>query len=185
MGQFWDIAEGYDRYRPGEPGPFDRKLPQDYFQLVSDLKKKAYGGDPSINDLADAATKLTPDQVRDILETRRQMKEQAIADEIAAREKALADRLEEARIRPPEPGKPIGILKAIRENGGIDIGTNDLRLSITGDATAKGWPSGVFSKSGKKRWNIEQMARLLAEEGKYAINLDDPADPVESTSLLT
>lgn len=180
----WDIAEQYSKLSPGDTTNYNRAIFQDGFALLGALKKAEYGGDPTIKDLADAAEKLDADQIKAILEKRQEVKEQTLQAEIAEREARLAEELAAIKDKPRGPAKPIGILQAIRNHGGIDISIKDVRRDVTGETSAKGWQPGIFSKTGARRWGIDQMARILAEEDLYPIRIDDPADPGGVNQLI-
>jgi len=170
----WDVAEQYSKMQPGNSSNYNRAAFQDKHALLFDLQNEKYGGDPTITDMNDAARKLTPEKVREILDTRKAVKEQTLATEEAARQARLQQVFEEnaARAAARKTPENTTVLQAIKKHGGIDWQYIE---TITGEKTAKGFPPGTFSKTGKMRWALDEMARLLADDG-YPINLNDPND---------
>lgn len=157
----WDVAEEYW----GKGRNYNRGILQDGFALVNALRKPEYGGIPDLTWLDDP--RLTPELVREILENRKAAKETNAA---AAAEQAFTV-TEKARGRKfgvSQINEDTSILRAVALHGGLNL---ELVKDITGEAKAKGVP-GVFTRKGV---GIDEMARMLADDG-YPIRIDDPND---------
>jgi hypothetical protein len=177
------VIEQYSKMHPGDSGNYTRANFIDNKLMLSTIKNAEYGGDPSITNWADAAAKLTPEQVRQIMETRKGIKEQALAAAEAERNARIASVRETAAERASKRKSPENttLLQAIRKEGGIDWGAV---ADVTGEANAKGWPPGVFSKTGARRWPIDTMATILATEWQFPIDLNDVNDPGGVNQLI-
>jgi hypothetical protein len=162
----WEIAGEYD-YKPDNTA--------DLFAIRAALRTPEYGGFPTLKGFTDE--RLTPDKIREILGNKQAEKTAQEAERIEQRNALAAARAELAREKAEKGQKDLTILQAIRAHGGIDIATKDIRNDITGNKTAKGWQVGIFSKKGAKRWSIDDLARILATEDNYPIDLNRPDDP--------
>jgi hypothetical protein len=177
------VIEQYSKMHPGDSGNYTRANFIDNKMMLSTIKNAEYGGDPSITNWADAAAKLTPEQVQQIMETRKGIKEQALAAAEAERAARIASVRESAAERASKRKTPENttLLHAIRKEGGIDWGAV---ADVTGEKNAKGWPPGVFSKTGARRWPIDTMATILATEWQFPIDLNDVNDPGGVNQLI-
>jgi hypothetical protein len=176
----WDVAEEFARVGL----PFNREIFQDQGSLVAALRNEEHGGFPDLQRLDDE--RLTPENVRSILEKRAAVKAAEDAKQVdfaTARAEVAREEAAKKTARSKAP-KDITLLQAIKANGGIDISITDMRRDITGSKTAKGWQPGIFSKTGKKRWPLDTMARILANEWDFPIRLDDPGDPGGVNQLI-
>ena len=172
----WDIAEQYSKDQPNDSSNFKRSNFNDKFVLLASLRKHL--NDQTIANLDDAAQRYTPDQIREVFEARKKAKEEARATEVEERIARRPEVIERAK-KKVKKVEDTTILQAIRAQGGIDISVKDVRSDI-----GEGWQPGIFSKTGKERWAIDDMARILANEWNYPINLDDPADPGGVNQLI-
>lgn len=172
LSAMWDIAEQFSKAQPGDSSNFKRNAFNDKFILFADLKKAEYGGDPNLKTWDDVVATMTPEDVQRILETRQKIKEQNTVNEQLTREARLQNMDEAAKETSRARVKDMNILQAIRAHGGIDWRAVP---DVTGEPNAKGWQPGVFSKTGKNRWSLDQMARILADDG-YPIDLHNPFD---------
>jgi hypothetical protein len=176
----WDVAEEFARVGL----PFNREIFQDQGSLVAALRNEEHGGFPDLQRLDDE--RLNPENVRSILEKRAAVKAAEDAKQVdfaTARAEVAREEAAKKTARSKAP-KDITLLQAIKANGGIDISIKDMRRDITGSKTAKGWQPGIFSKTGKKRWPLDTMARILANEWDFPIRLDDPGDPGGVNQLI-
>jgi hypothetical protein len=166
----WDVAEEYARVGL----PYSRSILQDRFALIGALKKEEYGGIPDLKGLDDE--RLTPDKVRSILEKRAEAKK---IEEAGKVQTALETQAPQTA-RAPQITENTTILKAIAEHGGLNL---DQAGDLTGEKKPKGMP-GTFTKKGI---GIDEMARLLADDG-YPIDVNRPDDPggiQQATELIT
>jgi hypothetical protein len=166
----WDVAEEYARVGL----PYDRTILQDRFALIGALRKEEYGGIPGLTGLNDP--RLTPELVREVMENRLRAKETEVQQKFG---NAIA-RAEDAAnaVRAPKINENTTILRAVSEHGGINL---ELAKDLTGEKRPKTAP-GVFTKKGI---GIDEMARMLADDG-YPIDLNaiDDLGGIEQTRLL-
>lgn len=161
----WDVAEEY--WAKG--GNYSRAYiggGGDRYALIGALRKVEYGGIPDLFDLNDS--RLTPELTREILERRKAIKE--AAGNVAA-EKVISGQATVKGGRKFDSTQitdDTTILRAIALHGGLDM---NLRLDITGEKNPKGVP-GMFTKKGM---GIDEMARMLADDG-YPIDVNHPDD---------
>ena len=157
----WDVAEEYW----GKGGNYNRGILQDGFALVNALRKAEYGGIPDLTWLDDP--RLTPELTRQILETRKAAKETSAA---AAAEQAftVTEKNRGRKFDTSQINNDTTILRAVALHGGLSL---ELAKDITGEAKPKGVP-GLFTRKGL---GIDEIARMLADDG-YPIRLDDPND---------
>jgi len=168
----WDIAEQYSKKLANNSSNFDRGYQYDKLHLEATLRKAEYGGDPTIKDLKDAAERLTPEQIKEILDNRENVKSNEAAAYAEAQAQRFAQEMQDAARRAAnrKTAENLTILQNIRKRGGIDIAS----WMNFGDKP-EGYQPGVFSREGKNRWALDQMAQLLADDG-YPIDVNDPAD---------
>ena len=168
----WDVAEEYW----GKGGNYSRGILQDGFALINALRNPDYGGIPNLTWLDDP--RLTPEFVRQVLDNRKIAKETNAA--VAANEAfTTTAKGKERRFDTSQITENTSILRAIALHGGIDL---ELRLDITGEKKPKGVP-GMFTKKGV---HIDEMARMLADDG-YPIDVnsvDDPGGVRQATELI-
>ncbi len=158
----WDVAEEFARVGL----PFNREIFQDQGSLIAALRNEEHGGFPDLQRLDDE--RLTPENVRSILEERAAVKEA----ETAAKVQDAA-----ATIPAPKITDNTSILTAIKEHGGLQ---SDLAADLTGDTPRR--TPGVFRKKGIQ---MDEMARMLADDG-YPIDVNDPSDPggIQQATIL-
>lgn len=153
----WDVAEQYW----GKGANYNRTILQDGFALVNALRNPDYGGIPNLTWLDDE--RLTPDLVRTILEKRKALKETNAA---AAAEQSfeVTAKKKERQFNSSQITENTSLLRAIALHGGLNM---ELRLDLTGEKKPKGVP-GMFTRKG---FGIDDMARMLADDG-YPIDMN-------------
>ena len=161
---------------------FSRERDSVTHHLLNTLKREEYGGDPTIRDLPDAVQRLTPEQIDNIFETRRQIKDAQDQNRIAERNIEYYRRMEKAKAD-ANKRKPTRLLSAIKELGGIDW---KYVSEITGEKNPPMNQKTIFSKTGRNRWGLDEMARNLADMG-YPIEMgrvDDPDGIAQTIDLI-
>lgn len=168
----WEVAEEYW----GRGANYSRTILQDRFALVNALRKVEYGGIPDLRGLDDP--RLTPEMVRQVLEARKAAKE-AAGDAAAAESFQVTEKGKVRRWDATAINEDTSILRAVALHGGIDL---KLAKDLTGEGRPRTAP-GVFTRKGI---GIDEMARLLADDG-YPIDLNHPDDiggVAQTTELL-
>ncbi|MBI5942879.1 MAG: strawberry notch C-terminal domain-containing protein [Chloroflexi bacterium] len=154
----WDVAEGYW----AQGGNFDRSVlggGKDKHALMRALMDEKYGGFPDLRGLDDG--RLKPEVVKSILNLR---DVDVQAERVVREAPAKAMEQKKAKI-----AKDISLLVYIKKMGGLDIAK---KAEWAHDAKANTMP-GLFTTGGR---DISDIVRLVAEEGKYAIDVNRPDD---------
>ena len=163
----WEVAQEYG---------YSRENTQGMYGLLGALKSEEYGGDPTFTGgLKEAADKWTPDEIDAILEKRRQVKSAEDVSRVAARNLEYQRKMNEAIANTAKRmvTENTPLIEAIRRHGGIDWKYVE---QVTGEKKPPINQRSIFSKNGRNRWGLDEMARLLADDG-YPIDMNSIEDP--------
>lgn len=156
----WDVAEEYW----GRGANYSREILQDSYALLAALKKPEYGGIPDLKGLNDP--RLTPEIMRQVMESRKAAKEAAGNEAVARTFSEPEQKVRKFDVT--QIDQDTTLLRAIALHGGLDL---NIARDLTGEKRPKSAP-GVFTKKGI---GVNEMARLLADDG-YPIDVNDPND---------
>lgn len=162
----WEVASNYG---------FSSENTSGLYGLLGALKTEEYGGDPTFTGgLKEATDRWMPDEIDAILEKRRQAKDAQDVSRVASRnmeyQSYLQNKLQGIGKRMVDENT--GLLEAIKRHGGLDWKYVE---EVTGDKKPPINQRNIFSKTGKNRWGLDEMARILADDG-FPIDMNNPND---------
>ena len=162
----WEVASNYGYSKENTSG---------LYGLLGALKTEEYGGDPTFTGgLKEATDRWTPDEIDAILEKRRQVQDTQDVSRVASRnmeyQSYLQNKLQGIGKRMVDENT--GLLEAIKRHGGLDWKYVE---EVTGDKKPPINQRNIFSKTGKNRWGLDEMARILADDG-FPIDMNNPND---------